>query len=306
MYCSRDRNFCSHGRKSDINGVKTCYNKFELLLVAEEIERIHGTVLNFKRDSNIVQLWKDIAAYMKKKYNCLDELCWVETLKLEKVEETAFKPKLPNEWLECNKEFAPDNNCMKSWLSNLEIDNVLKQFEYNVNSFDYLGSVPIDFANFSDKKINQLNIKNNLENGKMKIGMVFNTDPSTRGGQHWICAFIDLESKEINFFDSYGSNGVYPQEIETLLTKIQQDALKNGIELTIKKNTVRHQYKNSECGVYCIKFIADRLSKSFESLTKVPIVDDVVNTERWNRFFRTETCRPKSIDFDELSINSKN
>lgn len=242
-------------------------------------------------------MWKDIAAYMKTKYNCLDELCWVEILKLQTVEETAFKPKMPDEWLNCDKQFAPGNNCMNNWLSNIEIDNVLQQFEYNVKNFDYLGSVPIDFANFPNKKINKLEIGKNLVNGKTKIGMVFNTDPSTRGGQHWICAFIDLESKEINFFDSYGSNGVYPEEIGKLFKKIQVDSSKNDLELVIKKNTVRHQYKNSECGVYSIKFIADRLSKSFEDLVKVPITDNLVNTERWKRFFRTDTCRPKAINF---------
>lgn len=296
MYCSRVRDFCSHGRTTDIDGIKTCYNKTELLLIAGEIERIYGRELNFKKHSNVSQLWKDIAAYMKSEHNCLDELCWVETLKLQSIEKTAFKPKLPNEWLSCDKNFAPDNNCMNTWLSNYEIDAVLKQFEMNIEYFDYLGSVPIDFANLPDKKINNLNIKNNIQNKKTKIGMVFNTDPSTRGGQHWICAFIDLDSKEINFFDSYGSGGVYPDEIEDLFKKIKLDASKNNINLTIKKNTIRHQHKNSECGVYCIKFIADRLSNSFEKLVEIPIPDEIVNKERWNRFFRTETCRPEKLN----------
>ena len=300
MYCSTKKNYCAHGRKTNLNGVNTCFNKFELLLISKEIERIHGTTLNFKRSYDISELWKDIAVYMKSKYNCLDELCWVETLKLNDLENNAFKPKIPNEWLECDKNYAPNNNCMNTWLSNIEIDQVLKQFEENINNFDYLGSVPIDFANLPDKKINNLSISNNLKNGKLKIGMVFNTDPSTRGGQHWICAFIDLESKEINFFDSYGSNGVYPKEIDELFKKIIEDANKNNIQLVIKKNTVRHQLKNSECGVYCMKFIADRLTNTFESIVKVPIRDEEVNIERWNRFFRTETCRPKPINFKAL------
>ncbi len=297
MYCSLKRDYCAHGRKSDVKGVNTCYNKFELLLIAEEIERIENRQLNFKRDGDISKLWKDIAAYMKEKYDCKDELCWVETLKLAPIEEVAFKPKLPNEWLQCNKAFAPDNECMNTWLSNYEIDGVLRQFEMNITNFDYLGSVPIDFAQLSDKKINNFTIRDSIKNGKNKIGMVFNTDPSTRGGQHWICAFIDLESKEINFFDSYGSNGNYPNEIDTFLNKIKEEAKDNNIDLVIKKNTVRHQYKNSECGVYCIKFIADRLNKTFENLVNVPVPDAEVNKERWNRFFRTETCRPQPIKF---------
>lgn len=290
MYCTRKADVCAHGRK--INGdVKTCYNKFELLLIAEKIEQLEKKKLYFKRSESIEQLWKDIAAYMKSKYKCSDELCWVETLEMTDVEKKAFKPKLPNEWLSCDKSQAPDNNCMNIWLSNFEIDDVLQQFEDNVKVFEYLGSVPIDFAKFPKKEINQFSIKEAIKNGKKKIGMVFNTDPSTKGGQHWICAFIDLEHKEIDFFDSYGSNGVYPKEIDQLFKKIQDEAIENGLELVIKKNTVRHQYKNSECGVYCMKFIADRLSQSFESVVKVPIPDEVVNEERWTRFFRTDVCR---------------
>jgi hypothetical protein len=290
MYCTRKADVCAHGRK--INGkVNTCYNKFELLLIAEKIEHVEGKKLHFKRSGSIDTLWKDISAYMKSKHKCMDELCWVETLRLKNVEKKAFKPKLPEEWLVCDPKQAPENNCMNIWLSNYEIDDVLQQFEDNVENFEYLGSVPIDFAKFPEKEINGFSVEKSLKKGKTKVGMVFNTDPSTKGGQHWICAFIDLETSEIDFFDSYGSNGVYPKEIDQLFTKVKKEAKEIGVELVVKKNKVRHQYKNSECGVYCMKFIADRLNKSFESVVKVPIPDNVVNQERWTRFFRTDVCR---------------
>jgi hypothetical protein len=293
MFCSREQNYCAHGRKN--NG--TCYNKFELLLIAEKIEEIEGRVLNFLRDVDNTSLWKDIASYMKSKYSCDDELCWVETLKLEQIEKIAFKPKLPKEWLKCNTEFVPNNNCMNTWLSNLEIDEVLVQFQTNISEFDYLGAVPIDFANLSGKKINSFSIHDAIEQNKKKVGVVFNTDPSYRGGQHWICGFIDLEANELNFFDSYGSGGYYPKEIEDFFNKLVVEGEHLGIKLVVKKNTIRHQFKNSECGVYCIKFIADRLNKSFEQIIDKEMPDDSVTVERWNRFFRTETCRPKKIKF---------
>ena len=292
MFCSKEQNYCAHGR----NGKKTCYNKFELLLIAEEIERQEGRKLNFKRDEDIMELWRDISSYMKTKHGCTDELCWVETLKLQQIEKVAFKPKLPNEWLECNSNFAPNNNCMNTWLSNIEIDEVLGQLEMNVPKFDYLGAVPIDFANLSDKKINKFTIKDSLANKKTKIGIVFNTDPSYKGGQHWICAFIDLERNEMNFFDSYGSNGYYPKEVEAFFDKLTAEGKSIGIDFKVKKNIVRHQYKNSECGVYCIKFITERLNSTFEEIVNKSMPDDVVTVDRWNKFFRTETCRPKKVD----------
>jgi hypothetical protein len=291
MYCSKKASVCAHGRESGI----TCYNKMELLLIAEQIEYIEGRTLQFKRNEDKVELWKDIAAYMKSKYNCKDEICWVQTLKLQEIEKTAFKPKLPNEWLQCNKSFAPNNNCMNTWLSNLEIDEVMTQFQTNIKNFDYLGANPIDFANLHGKKINTFSIEKAIADKKNKIGIIFNTDPSYRGGQHWICAFIDLENKELNYFDSYGSDGTYPKEVNDFFTKVIEEGKKIGYNFTVKKNVVRHQYKNSECGVYCLKFIADRLNHTFEEIIEKNMPDDFVTEERWKRFFRTENCGVKTI-----------
>jgi hypothetical protein len=289
MFCSKEQNYCAHGR----TGKKTCYNKYELLLIAEEIENIEGRKLNFKRNEDMIELLKDISSYMKTKHNCEDELCWVETLKLKKIENLAFKPKLPKEWLSCNTSMVPNNNCMNTWLSNLEIDEVLGQLEINVPSFDYLGSVPIDFAKLEDKKINKFTVKDAISNNKTKIGVVFNTDPSYKGGQHWICAFIDLESNEINFFDSYGSNGYYPKELDVFFNKLIEEGKSIGLDIKIKKNIVRHQFKNSECGVYCLKFITERLNSTFEEIVNKSMPDDSLTVDRWDKFFRTETCRPK-------------
>lgn len=287
MYCTKDK-MCAHGRKNSL----TCYTMNELRSIVNIINVKEGRTLHFETEKGEKSLWKDIFAYMKSKYGCGDELCWVEKLELKELEKSAFKPKLPSEWLTCNASMAPNNNCMNTWLSNLDIDEVMNQFEKNVPHFDYLGAVPIDFANFSDKKVNEFNIKTAIQNKKTKIGIVFNTDPSYRSGQHWICAFIDLEKKEINYFDSYGKGGIYPKEIEQLFERIVQEGKALGIDLTIKRNTTRHQYKNSECGVYCMKFIADRLNFSFEDIVKEDMPDDKVTIERWKRFFRSEQCRP--------------
>jgi len=291
MYCSKEPNFCAHGREKGA----TCYTMNELLSLSKAIEQKEGRTLHFQTNKGELELWKDISAYMKTTYGCGDELCWVEKLDQKKIEKEAFKPKLPNEWLSCNASMAPNQNCMNTWLSNLEIDDVMNQFSKNVPHFEYLGAVPIDFANLSDKKINQFHIKDAIRDKKTKIGVVFNTDPSYKGGQHWICGFIDLDSKELNFFDSYGTGGSYPKEINDFFTRLSNEAKEEGIDMIVKKNVVRHQFKNSECGVYCMKFIADRLDNTFEEIVSKKMPDDKVTVERWNRFFRTEHCRPENI-----------
>lgn len=304
-FCAKKKeNYCAHGRA--YHG--TCYNKFELLLLIETIEtREGGRRLHFHREGTIRQLWKDVAAYMKVKHKCTDELCWVEKLKMPKVEASAFKPKMPAEWLACDKRKAPNHNCMNSWLSNIDLNQVMEQFAANVPSFAFLGSVPIDFdtaRSSNTKAINNFNVSKSLKEGKTQIGVIFNTQPSTMGGEHWICAFIDLRKKarEINFFDSYGNANAEgesegegtPPEVEAFLQRVLEQAKKAHMPLVLKKNTVRHQFKNSECGVYCLKFIADRLgAKTFEDITQgAAMPDNLVVQERFKRFFRAKECRP--------------
>jgi hypothetical protein len=55
---------------------------------------------------------------------------------------------------------------------------------------------------------------------------------------------------------------------------------KNKIEskLNVEYNHNRHQFKNSECGVYSLNFILRLLNgESFENITKNGLLDDDVN-----------------------------
>ena len=55
--------------------------------------------------------------------------------------------------------------------------------------------------------------------------------------------------------------------------------------LEIKINKVRHQYKNSECGMYCIYFITSLLDgKSFKNVVQTIVDDDTMNGKR-DEFF---------------------
>ena len=52
-------------------------------------------------------------------------------------------------------------------------------------------------------------------------------------------------------------------------------------KLDVEYNQNRHQYKNSECGVYSLNFIIKLLEgKSFDELTKIKISDDEINKQR--------------------------
>lgn len=287
--CTKD--VCALGRKKTAG---SCYTLRELVDIATTIEK-HNPNAYFNRRTDARKLWNDIEAYMRVIMQCPDELCWVEKLKLTGLEEKAFKPEMPKEWLTCDKKFAPNNNCMNTWLSNVDINRVMRQYEENIPSFMYLGAVPIDFAAIRSSKIDGFSIKKCLEQKKMFVGIVFNTDPSYKPGQHWICAFIDIKKREINFFDSYGKDGVYPKEVQAFFDKIVSESKTLKMPFVIKKNTTRHQMDNSECGVYCMYFISRRLQTKFEEIVKNRVPDKEVNKERWRTFYRMDTCRRPAI-----------
>lgn len=165
------------------------------------------------------------------------------------------KSKAPSSW-ESNPE---------EWLSSVDIDNAEKEFMKVFKGYHYVGAIPIDFDKMSNtgkclvSSLCSIKIKDLYDKGYDKIGIVFNTDVSTGPGQHWIALFADLspeyEHARITYFDSYSK--VPEVEIQRLMQrwKNQWDATgvhKKPTELSYNKT--RHQYQDSECGMYCLYF----------------------------------------------------
>ena len=49
-------------------------------------------------------------------------------------------------------------------------------------------------------------------------------------------------------------------------------------KLDVRYNDVRHQYKNSECGVYSVNFILRLLKgETFDEIINIPTNDDKIN-----------------------------
>lgn len=193
-----------------------------------------------------------------------------------------YKPLMPKKWYE-------DKN---TWLNTLDIDAVFDQYEIKYPEFVFFGPTPIDF----DKKINhyqcvddelcRLNIHQLHKKGIKYIGVVFNLDPHNKGGSHWISLFCNLNKNEICFWDSYAHKP--PQEVKILMDKMKKQCGKMGKKMKIKITNNRHQYGNSECGVYSTHFIIKLLEgESFEKLTKNRISDEVMNTYRSKYFLPT-------------------
>ncbi len=201
---------------------------------------------------------------------CNDQLCW---LKQEFIKELSNEDK--EEILE--KTFRPSGPTGQfKWLATNNTDDVMKQYEKEYPEFKYLGTVPIDFDDLSDeRRLSEINY-NDLSKTKSKIGVIFNLDRHYEKGSHWVGLFADLNSGNINFYDSYG---IKPDKrINALIKVIASDCLQRNINPKIQHNTNRHQFKDSECGVYSINFIARSLAgHSFEEIVADETNDETVN-----------------------------
>jgi Ulp1 protease family, C-terminal catalytic domain/Intraflagellar transport complex B protein 46 C terminal len=166
------------------------------------------------------------------------------------------RPSAPAEWSANSEE----------WLSSDDIDNCQKYYEKLIPDYYYAGSVPIDFDLHTEtgkcivSSLCSMSLSKLFKKGYRRVGIVFNTDPHDKGGEHWIASFVDmreeLEYPKMVFFDSYGRE---PEpEIQRLMKrwKEQIDEMKVFKKpMKLEYNKIRHQYKNAQCGMYCIYFL---------------------------------------------------
>lgn len=233
------------------------------------------------------KLWNDIQ--LKLKGPCNDDICVrKESFVKNNISEhdpdiDVFKPEMPKKW---------DKN-PREWLNTLDINHVLTQYEKAYPEFIYFGAVPIDFdkkLTFGECVVNELckiNLGDLVKRGKTKIGIVFNIDPHDKPGQHWIAMYCDISGKNGNiyFWDSYGIDP--PKEVMELAQKLEKQGENLDKKMKTHINSHRHQYKNTECGIYSINFIVQLLrGKSFNNVTKKIIRDDEMFSKRENYFIR--------------------
>ena len=243
---------CAITRKS--GGGETCFSKDELISFAKIYNDNHPDKINLKQ--NKTKLFKDL----RKKYSCTvdGDACLLEELGLER--DKILKPRQPDG--------------AYAWLSTIDLENVMEQYERKYRSFLFMGVVPIDF-HYLYPAISNLRLNKTKQN---KIGIIFNTDPSYKSGQHWISMFIDKRNKTICFFDSVGDTP--PDQIQHLI-----DNLKKQGDYKVIVNTIEHQKGNNACGIYSLYFIIERLKgRSCNNIFKDVIHDKEMNRKRKDFF----------------------
>ncbi|NBP66881.1 MAG: hypothetical protein EBU66_19830 [Bacteroidetes bacterium] len=189
---------------------------------------------------------------------CHQEACWLRQsfassgIDKDMVHYT-FAPQAPKTW----------KKNIHEWLSSIDIANSLKQYEHAIPSFVFIGPSPVDYDEVLEdgecvwNELCNFDIMKHIKNGKYKIGVVFNTDPHNKPGEHWVSLFIDVRARVIFFFDSTSDR---PQNrIRAFMKMVKEQGEANGIHFKEYINDVPHQKNNTECGVYSIFMIIHML-----------------------------------------------
>tara|TARA_B100000795_G_C22691458_1_gene395793 strand:- start:20 stop:889 length:870 start_codon:yes stop_codon:yes gene_type:complete len=274
-YKQKTKKFCSPSN----NSYKfSCFNKKSLIKIVRAWNKKNSNKKISIKGKSSQYLWKQLDKRLKK--ICKDELCWTKQKFVKDIKDknikNSFKPKKPKSW----------NSNKFEWLSTYDIERVIKQYEEKYPNFIFIGAVPIDFDESDGvgqcivNELCKLDLKKMILEKIFQIGIVFNMDKHDEDGSHWVSMFIDLKKDGIYYFDSYGTNE--PNEIKNLSERLLEQAKQLGkMNMKYKVNQHRHQYRNSECGVYCINFIVNMLKgHSFDKYTKKVIKDLEMNKKR--------------------------
>jgi hypothetical protein len=224
---------------------------------------------------------KHLLKELSKRLNnvCNDQVCWIKQKFINNIKDAQIKEDLTQ------FTFRPSGpKDQYQWLSTIDIKNAVNIYRKKYPNFLFLGAVPIDFDDLPSLGISNLDFDELKKDGVHQIGIIFNLDEHYKSGSHWVAMYSDLTNGQLYYFDSYG---VDPEKrIVKLMDRIEKYFVKNKIDVDRRINKVRHQYEDSECGVYSTTFIL-RLLKgdSFDQITKNVISDNVVNQCR-NILFR--------------------
>ncbi len=236
----------------------SCLTKSVLMRLRNEFNKDHPE--NKIVATRPILIWHELKMRMTQ---CADERCFLNEInepnEKQQLLHTLFAPEHPPEWLKNKNE----------WLSNHDIDKIMRQYEEKYKEFKYLGTTAIDYdfkyadGHCVEDQLCKFVLKDLMAAGKTKFAAVFNLDKHDQGGSHWVSIFIDIKHASIVFFDS--AKGGIPKEIKRFVETIK--AQDTPIKFKFLTNKSDHQKGNTECGVYSIHFIIEMLH-NFKSVNR--------------------------------------
>ena len=232
----------------------TCYSDNALHKMKKLWNARHFRNKIKSNDSKII--WDMLKKNMSN--SCDKESCWLRSKFMEGNLDTellnyTFAPKAPKEWKSKPNE----------WLSSVDIESVMKQYEKYYRCFVFLGPSPIDYdvhklyGECVWEELCKFNLSKEIKKNKNKIGVIFNTHPHYKSGEHWISLFINIKKQFIIYFDSNGNKP--PGKVTKFVNDVKSQGKQLGIDFKYYENDIEHQETESECGMFSLYFIVEML-----------------------------------------------
>lgn len=242
----------------------SCLSGDILIKIAKAINSLNGITLKYEGIPEKV-LYKKICNVMQNNFNCKSEACWLNIRKLmislsskdADYFRRHFRPKMPDDIVDD----------YTKWISNFDIEAVLRQHHEETPGVYSYGAVPIDFKSCSvSSDLCKINLKQHVDKGEHKLAMVFNTDDSKGPGQHWFAMYVDIDGLNLDsqpgiyFFDSFASKPM--KEVKELIEKIKTQGSELNKDFIVTVNDKKIQKNTFSCGFYSMHFLENMINET--------------------------------------------
>jgi len=272
----------------------SCLSRDILIKIAKAINSLNGITLKYEGVPEKV-LYKKICNVMQNNFRCKNEACWLNIRKLMNSLSSRdvdyfrrhFRPKMP-------EDIVGDYT---KWISNFDIEAVMRQHHDETPGVYSYGAVPIDFKNCSvSSDLCKIDLKQHINNNEKKLVMVFNTDDSKGPGQHWIAMYVDVDGLNLDsqpgiyFFDSFATKPM--KEVKELIDKIKTQGSELNKDFVVTVNDKSLQKNTFSCGFYCMHFLEHMINEiPFSEYISSGVNDKKMIEYRNKCFLHPDDCK---------------
>jgi hypothetical protein len=167
------------------------------------------------------------------------------------------------------------------WLSNDEIDFIMKPYQKVKPDFYYLGTSYSNCNKYPGCELYRVDFDSHMKSGIKYFGTILNLDSRGQDGSHWVSIYIDTVSKRVYYCDSNGKkpNSNIQNFIDEAINNLNR--LDNSNEYVAIINKKKFQNDSSECGVYSCNFIIRMMSgEPYEQIINTPLDFRSINSCR--------------------------